>query len=186
MQIRTACAKDAEAVREIYAPYVAETAVSFEYTPPDTAEMARRIETTLKEYPWLVAEVNGRVAGYAYASSFHQREAYRHTAEVSIYLDRSMRGKGIGQKLYEALEAILLEQRVYVLYACVTATDRESDAYLTDASLCFHQRMGYRRVGCHALSGYKFGGWYSAVWLEKVIGERPEHPGPFIPFAQAR
>jgi phosphinothricin acetyltransferase len=148
--------------------------------------MARRIDTTLKEYPWLIAEEDGRTIGYAYAASFHHREAYKHSAEVSIYLDRDCRGKGYGKQLYEELDKRLLRQRVYVLYACVTATDRENDPNLTGASLRFHQRMGYQQTGYHRLCGYKFGKWYSVVWLEKVIGERPEHPEPFVPFTLLR
>ncbi|MBQ9377577.1 MAG: N-acetyltransferase [Schwartzia sp.] len=182
MEIRLATADDAGAIRKIYAPYVRNTAVSFEYEAPDTEEMARRIRATLSEYPWLAATEHDEVVGYAYASVFHGRIAYKHSAEVSVYLDGKRRRAGIGSRLYRELETCLLRQNVFVLYACVTATDRAADAHWSDDSLRFHEKQGYVPVGKHNLCGYKFDKWYSVVWMEKVIAPRPEHPKPFVPF----
>ena len=182
MEVRTATPKDAEALLGIYTPYVENTAVSFEYTMPTISEFRKRIENILTEYPYLAAVENGKVLGYAYASRFHEREAYSHTAEVSIYVDRSMRRKGIGKMLYSELEKILVKQNVFILYACIALSEHE-DEHLNDDSIEFHKRMGYRTVGKHELCGYKFGKWYSMIWMEKVIAQREENPHRFIRFA---
>ena len=184
MKIRVVTEDDAPAIQRIYAPYVKNTAVTFEYDAPDVDEFVRRIEDTVKEYPYLVAEDNGKVVGYAYASPFHSRIAYRHSAEVSIYVDEEWRGKGIGSLLYRELECRLIRQNVFVVYACIARTERENDEHLSDASIRFHNKAGYTVVGTHNLCGYKFDKWYSVVWMEKVIGERPEKPEMFIPFSE--
>lgn len=186
MIIRTASLHDAPQLLGIYAPYVKNTAITFEYDVPDEKEFAGRIENTLKEYPYLVAEEeNGRIIGYAYAGMFRHRAAYKHSVEMSIYLDGEYRGQGIGRQLYQKLEQLLLQQNIYVLYACITTTEREQDAHLTPDSIFFHRKMGYTLAGTHHHCGYKFGKWYSMIWMEKSICERPEHPQPFIPFPEA-
>lgn len=141
MKIRVATAEDAESIQEIYAPYVEKTAITFEYDVPCIADFQRRIQNTLKEYPYLAAIEQERIIGYAYADSFHSRAAYKHSAEVSIYLNEKWRMKGIGKQLYQELENRLIQQNVFVLYACVTATERNNDENLTDASICFHKKM---------------------------------------------
>ena len=153
MTIRIAAAEDAEQILRIYAPYVLDTAVSFEYEVPDTESFRQRIVTTLRNYPYLAAEEEGRIVGYAYAGPFHTRAAYRHAAELSIYLDRDCRGNGIGKRLYSELERILVRQNVFVAYAGIAVTDRENDGNLTDGSVRFHTRMGYREAGLHRLCG---------------------------------
>lgn len=177
---------DAEELLAIYAPYVASTAVSFECTVPTEEEFRRRIETISAEYPYIAALYDGRIVGHAYASPFHSREAYRHTCETSIYIDAGCHGKGIGKRLYSELEKLLVTQNVFVTYACVTTTDREDDPYITDASVRFHEKVGYSVIGRHENCGYKFGRWYGIVWMEKVIFERPSSPEPFIPFPNAQ
>ena len=184
MEIRIATIHDADAIQKIYAPYVMNTAISFEYEPPDSEELVRRINSTLKDYPYLVAVVDGKIAGYAYAGAYRSRRAYMHTAETSIYVEASKRGKGIGRRLYEELEKKLIPQNVFVLYACVTTTDRNDDEHSTDASIRFHEQMGYSMIGRNDCCGYKFGKWYSVVWMEKVIAERPENPEEFTPFSE--
>lgn len=183
MEIRLATPEDAGALLDIYGYYVENTAISFEYTAPTVAEFQERIRKTLTEYPYLVAEENGRIIGYAYAGSFRSRAAYKHWSEVSIYIDRSCRGYGIGKALYTKLETLLVKQNIYTLCAVITATDREDDAHLTDASIRFHTRMGYRLAGKHTDCGYKFDKWYSVVLMEKSIREKDLHPEPFIPFS---
>ncbi len=184
MEIRTVSIKDAARLLEIYAPYVEKTAVSFEYDVPTEAEFESRISKTLAEYPYLAAEENGVILGYAYASAFHGRQAYKHCVETSIYVAQEARCRGIGRALYTALEEILFRQNVYTLYACVTKTDQADDAHLTDGSLRFHDKLGYKPVGEHRQCGYKFEKWYSVAWLEKQLGQKPEHPEPFVPFPQ--
>lgn len=184
MKIRVATAEDAEAIQRIYAPYVEKTAITFECDVPCMDDFQQRIVNTLKEYPYLVAVEQGRVIGYAYANSFHERAAYRHSAEVSIYLDEKRHKEGIGKQLYQELEKWLIKQNVFVLYACITTTERKDDENLTDASVCFHEKMGYTIVGKHNLCGYKFNKWYSVIWMEKIIGERAERPDEFVPFSE--
>lgn len=183
MEIRTAAPKDAGRIRKIYAPYVKNTAVTFDYEVPDTEEFESRIRNTLENYPYLVAVENGRILGYAYAGPFRHKAAYQHDAEVSIYLDETRRREGIGRALYRELERLLILQNVFITYACITFTDREEDEYLTLDSVRFHEKMGYKLAGRHELCGYKFGRWYSMIWMEKVIAERPETPEDFIPFS---
>lgn len=183
MEIRLATPKDAEALLQIYGFYVENTAISFEYTAPTVAEFQARIEKTLTEYPYLVAVEEGRIIGYAYAGPFRSRAAYKHWSEVSIYIDRDCRGKGTGTALYAALEALLVKQNIYTLCAVITSTDRQEDAHLTDASIRFHTRMGYRLIGKHTDCGYKFHKWYSVCLMEKPIREKELSPDPFIPFS---
>ena len=182
MRIRKAEITDAAAIHDIYAPYVLNTAITFDYEVPDIKEFEGRIERTLCNYPYFVAEEDGQVVGYAYAGLFRTRIAYRHCVEVSIYIDQSRHGVGIGRMLYQKLEEALIRQNIYILYACITATCREDDGNLNDDSIRFHKKMGYQLVGKHNLCGYKFGRWYDVVWMEKVIAQRPEVPDSFIPF----
>ena len=174
---------DAEAIIAIYEPYVRNTAISFEYKVPDPEEFRSRIRETLKNYPWLIAAEDRRIVGYAYAGPFRKRAAYQHSAEMSIYIDQRYRQHGIGRSLYLELEKQLVRQNVFSLYAGVTVSDRPDDAYVTNGSICFHERMGYTKIGEYHLCGYKFGQWYSVAWFEKSLGTRPEKPDPFIPFS---
>ena len=183
MEIRLAKVDDAEEILAIYAPYVQNTAITFEYDVPDISEFRSRIESTLKNYPYFVAVEEGRIVGYAYAGAFRKRAAYQHSAEMSIYLDEQCRQKGIGTLLYQELEKRLLEQNVFSVYAGVTASDREDDAFVTDASIRFHEKMGYAKIGEYHLCGYKFNQWYNVAWFEKTLGIRLEKPAPFIPFS---
>ena len=184
MEIRVASMDDAESLLKIYAPYVLHTAVSFEYDVPSVEEFQNRIRKTLAEYPYFVAVEDGQIVGYTYAGPLGSRMAYKHSAEVSIYIDKNWHGKGIGRLLYRKLEETLLRQNVFTLYACIAATDRANDEHLTDASIRFHEKMGYRLVGRHHLCGYKFEKWYSVVWMEKAIASKSGKPGPFIPFTE--
>ena len=109
--LRTARPSDAARLVEIYAPYVTDTAITFEYEVPSVEEFRGRIEKTLEKYPYIVAEQNGRILGYAYASAFARRAAYNWSVELSIYLDMEIRRQGIGGRLYKALEEILKEKQ---------------------------------------------------------------------------
>lgn len=119
VSLRVAVPEDAEKLVEIYAPYVRNTAITFEYEVPSVEEFRGRIENTLKRYPYLVAEMDGQIAGYAYASVFKPRAAYSWCVEVSIYLRGDRRGMGIGKMLYDRLEEILIKQGIRNLYACI-------------------------------------------------------------------
>ena len=168
--IRPAVQTDAEVIQQIYAPYVTQTAITFEYEVPSIEEMARRIAEVEKKYPWIVAEEDGRVVGYAYASPFKQRAAYQWAVETSIYVDRDEHRKGIGQLLHDALEAQLRAQGILNMNACISFIEPE-DEYLSLDSVHFHQRMGYTQVAHFHQCGRKFGRWYDMIWMEKLIGE---------------
>ena len=183
MNIRIANIDDAEHIRDIYMPYVLNTAISFEYEVPSIEEFQKRISSTLIEYPYLVAVENDVVVGYAYAGSFHSRKAYKHSAELSVYVRQDMRGKGIGRSLYLELEKWLIKQNVYMVHACIASPDRQ-DEHLTDDSEKFHKKMGFEMVGKHHLCGYKFEKWYSIIWMDKSISEKIATPVAFIPFAK--
>lgn len=184
IKLRMAVPADAETLLEIYAPYVMETAISFEYEVPTVDEFRKRIETILKKYPYLVAEVDGEVCGYAYASRFHVRAACEWCAESSIYVKKGYAGIGIGRRLYEALEEILTRQHIINLNACIAVTD-EADAYLDNNSREFHEHMGYRYVGTFQQCGYKFGKWYNLIWMEKMLGAHPAVPEKILTWQEA-
>lgn len=183
MKIRLAVPEDAGKLLEIYTPYVRETAITLEQTVPSADEFRTRIENTLKNYPYLVAEEDGKIVGYAYGSSFHNRESYKHSAEVSIYVDREYHGQGIGKMLYQTLEEMLPRQNVFILHACIVDPE-VPDEYVTNDSKYFHTKMGYTPEGKHDRCAFKFGRWYSVIWMEKVIAERPEMPEAFIPLSE--
>lgn len=181
IQIRTASADDAKALLEIYTPYVEKTAITFEYDIPTLQEFENRINRTLKNYPYLVAEQNGELLGYAYTGPFVGRAAYGWSAEISIYLKETKRKMGIGRRLYDALEQISKAQNILNLNACIGYTETE-DEHLTNNSMEFHAHMGYTLVGRFHNSGYKFGRWYDMIWMEKLIGEHNDTPLPVIAF----
>ena len=170
MNVRDVQIQDAEALLAIYAPYVELTAITFEYDVPTVDEFRRRITDISKRYPWLVAEDNGRIVGYAYASAFKERAAYQWAVETSIYVDRNERGMGPGKLLHETLEETLRERGILNMNACIAYTDKE-DEFLTLDSVRFHERLGYSKVAHFHQCGRKFGRWYDMIWMEKLIGE---------------
>ena len=159
--IRAAEKADVPAMLAIYAPYVLETTVTFEYAVPTLLEFEDRFSAVTEKLPWLVWEEKGAVLGYAYASLPFTRAAYAWCAEPSIYLRSDARGRGIGKRLYAALEAILLELGYVVSYAIITGENTPS--------LAFHYALGYRKCGELVNSGQKFGRWLDVYWLEKRL-----------------
>ena len=168
--IRMANPADAQALLNIYAPYVINTAITFEYDVPSVEEFASRIAHSLEKYPYLIAEEGGNILGYAYASPFHDRPAYDWAVETSIYVDQNIKHRGIGRKLHDALESTLREQGILNMNACI-AYPPEEDEHLDKNRVEFHAHMGYRLVGEFYKCGYKFNRWYNMVWMEKLIGE---------------
>ena len=166
MTIRDARRPDVPAMLAIYAPFVEHTAVSFEYDVPTEAEFARRLEEHQAAFPWLVCEENGRVMGYAYAGRAFERAAYGWNAEISCYLAPELRGRGVGRRLYARIEEILTRLGYYKLFAVVTSANAPSVA--------FHRALGFRDAACFRNVGYKQGGWYDVLWLEKTLCDRPE------------
>jgi L-amino acid N-acyltransferase YncA len=167
--------EDAPRLLEIYGHYVAHTAVSFECAVPSLAVFTARLENIRARFPYLVAETEGRVLGYAYAAPLSDRAAYDWSCETTIYLDPEARRQGLGRMLYEALENWLREMGIQNLYARVAAPETP-DEYLDWSSARFHRRMGYIQAGILGKSGCKFGRWYDMLWMEKHIG--PHFPDP--------
>ncbi|MGP1458354.1 MAG: N-acetyltransferase family protein [Treponema sp.] len=170
--IRDVNVGDARKLLEIYAYYVKNTAITFEYEVPSLSEFENRIASTIEKYPYLCIVSGGEIAGYAYAGAFRTRTAYQWSAEVTIYLDRNARGAGLGRRLYEELETRLKAAGIENLYACVTSPSVSDDPYVTTASEVFHERMGFTKAGTFHRCGYKFDRWYNMIWMEKLIGER--------------
>ena len=182
--IRLARIEDAPALAAIYEPYVRETAITFEYVPPTADEFAERMCKTMEFYPYLVAELDGRLVGYAYAGTFKGRPAYDWAGETSIYVAQGHTGEGTGRALHDALERALAAQGVLNMYACIAVPDGEDDETLTRNSQRFHEHMGYRLVGEFYQCGFKGGRWYNMIWMEKMLGEHRADQPPVAPFPE--
>ena len=161
LTIRPVTLADSEAIRDIYAPYVENTAITFEYEVPSVQEFQDRITQTTQTHPYFVVEEEGQVLGYAYASSYYNRAAYDWTCELSIYLHEDARGKGIGSQLYEALEEALTKRGFLRFLACI--------ALPNEASIAMHQKRGYTQVAHFPKVGYKFDQWHDIVWMQKTL-----------------
>ena len=159
--IRFATEADIPAILEIYGPYVLNTAISFEYSVPTLEEFTERFRGITAQFPWLVWEEDGQVLGYAYGSAPFHRDAYRWVAASSIYLAPTAHRKGIGTKLYLALEELLKAQGYRKTYALITSDN--------PGSLRFHEASGYRFVAEFPECGYKFQKLYSVIWMEKPL-----------------
>ena len=157
--IRIATKADIPAIRAIYAPYVERTTYTFEYTVPTVQELTARFEAITAQFPWLVWEEDGAVLGYAYGSAPFDRAAYRWCGEVSVYLAPHARRKGLGRKLYAAVEEILWQQGYRVIYALITSEN--------EASLHFHEAAGYVPSFVCRGCGIKFGRLLDVHWMEK-------------------
>jgi len=167
--------EDASELLEIYGPYVTETAISFEYEIPSVEEFEKRIEDISCKYPYIKAIVDGRIAGYAYATAFKGRKAYDWSVETTIYLRPEYRRRGIGTTLYKQLEKSLVAMGILNMNACI-ASPKENSNYLTDDSEKFHTSIGFERVGCFHNSGFKFDRWFDMIWMEKMIGDHIDSP----------
>jgi phosphinothricin acetyltransferase len=159
--IRIATEADVPEILAIYAPYIENTTITFEYDVPCKKEFMQRFLTITAQFPWLVWEENGEILGYAYAAPPYARAAYSWCAEPSVYLKPEARGRGIGRKLYAALEEILSLQGYQVLYALITGENK--------ASLAFHEKLGYETRVLFENCGFKFGRWLGVYWLEKRL-----------------
>jgi L-amino acid N-acyltransferase YncA len=176
--LRLATPADGEAVAAIYAPYVRDTAISFETQPPDGAEMAARIARTLERTPWVVAEVERVVRGYAYAGRFRERPAYDWSAETAVYVDLSARGTGLGRSTMSVLLAILRLQGFRYAVAGVTPPN--------PASVALHRSLGFERVGAFERVGWKFGSWHGVEFFDLELAPRVagEAPPPIRPLPE--
>jgi L-amino acid N-acyltransferase YncA len=167
--------RDAAACAAVYAPSITAGIASLEERAPEAHEMADRMRSISRDYPWLVAEIDGEVAGYAYGSRHHERAAYRWSADVTVYISSAHHRRGVGRSLYTALLALLERQGVYEVCAGVTLPN--------DASVGLHESMGFRPVGVYRDVAFKFGRWLSVGWWQMSLrprtdGAAPAEPGP--------
>ncbi|MDD3194055.1 MAG: GNAT family N-acetyltransferase [Oscillospiraceae bacterium] len=170
VQFRFATAEDAPACAAIYRPYVEKTSITFEYIPPDGAEIKRRMQTYTPIFPWIVAEEGTKVIGYAYASPQNTREAYQWNADLAIYLHEEARGRGIGRLLYGCLLELLAMQGYCYAIGIVTHPNPGSEA--------LHKSMGFTTMARWDRAGYKLGEWHGVQWFQKQIEPLPAHPLP--------
>ena len=181
IKIRMATKEDAPALLDIYTPYVLETAVTFEIEPPTLEEFTARVERILERYPYIVAEKDGAILGYAYAQAFRPRAAYSHAAETSIYVRKDLRSRGLGRRMYEALAKLLLLQNVFNMEACIAHCE-PADEYVPATSRLFHTRLGFKHAGSFNKCALKFGRWYDMIWMERILATRtPQETSPFRP-----
>ena len=170
--IRLAEPADAAAIAAIYRPYVESTHISFEESAPDSAEIARRMASPV--HPWLIAEEDGRVLGYASSSPYHRRPAYRWTVETSIYLAAEARARGLGRRLLSSLIELLTKQGYVTAIAAI--------ALPNGISVALHERLGFSPAGTYREVGFKLGQWVDVGLWQRDLAPRtnaPEGPRPF-------
>jgi len=168
--IRLAGPGDAAQVAAIYAPHVTAASTSFEYVPPDAAEMASRIASTLAYAPYLVLETGAEVRGFAYASKHRERAAYQWSVDASVYVRQDAQRRGVGRALYESLFALLRLQGFYAAHAGITLPN--------PASVGLHEALGFRPVGVYRSVGFKRGAWHDVGWWQLPLRERTGTPDP--------
>lgn len=166
--LRFAAVTDAPALQNIYRPYVENTSISFETEVPGVEEFADRIRKFSAFYPYLVAEEQGCILGYAYAHAFHERNAYRWTVETSIYVAENARGKQVGKRLYGALLPLLSAQGIQNACAVITIPN--------EPSMGFHQSMGFQIGNLLPAFGYKHGAWHGVAYLYRALGDHESRP----------
>jgi phosphinothricin acetyltransferase len=168
--IRPATAADAARIAEIYRPYVTETAISFEETPPDAAEILSRMEAS---HLWLVDDTGEEIRGYAYATRWRSRHAYRFTAETTVYVASEHHGRGVGRTLYEELLGQLTGLGFVTVVAGITLPN--------DRSVEFHRSLGFTDVGRFPEVGFKFDTWYDTGWMVRSLRDPQRDDPPRTP-----
>jgi phosphinothricin acetyltransferase len=167
VRLRAATASDLSTIREIYAPFVEQTAITFAYDPPSVDDL----ETKLRHkthHPWLVCELDGDVLGYAYAGPIRERVAYQWAVETSIYVDPEFQRQGVARGLYTALLDILERQGYVSAYAVITTPN--------PASIAFHESFGFERVGQFDRMGFKHDEWHDVEWWRRDLRSHPDDP----------
>lgn len=178
MRLRIAAREDGSDIANIYAPIVRDTFISFEEVPPSADDMSERIESTLLTHPWLVIDQDGSVCAYAYATPHRSRSAYQWSCDVSVYVGEQSRRKGAARILYEALFSTLVRQGFKTAYAGI--------ALPNDASVEFHEHMGFEPVGVYPNAGYKMGTWRDVGWWSRPLQVIDGNPTAPLPFAENR
>ena len=177
-KIRVATPGDAASILEIYSPYILHTSVTFEIDVPSVSTFSKRIESYLESWPWLVYEVDGVVAGYAYGASYRERVAYQWCVETSVYIDSRFQKKGIATALYNALIEILDHQGFRNVYAVINLPN--------DKSVAFHELCGFAWFAGYKNVGYKLGQWKTVGWWIRELNEYSDDPKPPIKFLELK
>lgn len=164
IEIREVGNDDIEAMLRIYAPYVLETPISFEYVVPSVEEFGLRVKKTIdSKFPWIVASKGNDVIGYAYAGALRTRAAYQWSCEVSVYVDQGSHGLGVGKKLYSSLLEKLKERGFQQVFAGVTSPNQQSQD--------FHASFNFRMIGVYQKIGFKFDQWHDVTWYQLDLSE---------------
>ncbi len=175
-QIRLAHTADAPAILAIYAPYIEQTSITFETETPTAEAFADRIDSYLQNWPWMVCEINGRIAGYAYASRYRERVAYQWSVECSVYIHDDFLRAGVAGALYQTLFEILKAQGYRNVYAVINLPN--------DRSVALHERMGFKWFATYEQGGYKLGQWKNVGWWRIILNEFGMEPAAPVPFNQ--
>ena len=176
VHFRRATEEDVVSILAIYAPYVTDSAITFEYDVPSEEEFRQRIRTISAEYPYFVCESDGQIIGYAYAHRHMERAAYQWNAEISIYIRQGFTGKGLGKTICQALIDLLRLQGIRNVFSCVTIPNERS-AHL-------HHSMEFSTEGIFQNAGYKCGKWQTIAWFRKNIAPYSNEPAPFLPISR--
>ncbi|HET6995214.1 MAG TPA: GNAT family N-acetyltransferase [Chitinophagaceae bacterium] len=174
--IRLAKPNDARGMLEIYAPYVSNTSLTFESEVPSQKEFSERISSYLDNWPWLVCEIDGRIAGYAYGSKYRERVGYQWCVECSVYIHDEFMRKGIAMKLYTKLFKLLKKQGYRNVYAVINLPN--------DKSVRLHEACGFKWFASYENVGYKLGKWKTVGWWQLVINEYSDEPDPPLKFSE--
>jgi phosphinothricin acetyltransferase len=166
--IRLATEADCAAILDIYAPFIRNTVVTFEYDVPSLTDFRVRLANIIKQYPWLVCEIDGKIVGYAYASRYSERRAYDWSTDASVYVHPDFQRHKIASALYDALFEILKIQGYYNVYAVITAANNTSQL--------FHEAFGFIPVGIFHHVGFKAGRWLDVKWMELTLNEPSDTP----------
>lgn len=166
--IRLATPADSDAILAVYRPYVENTCISFELEPPTPEAFHTRVETICATHPYLVCVAGDKLIGYAYATRYRERGAYRFDVETSVYIAEEGHGRGIGKALYTGLFELLPLLGYQTAYAGICMPNAKSEG--------LHKAMGFVPNGDHPKTGYKLGRWLNVIWLQKPLGDYPEHP----------
>ena len=175
IEVRIAKVSDAQAILDIYTPYIHYTAYTFETEMPSVAQFQKRIETNLLKFPWIVCKVNDLIAGYAYASTHREREAYQWSCESSVYVHELFKGKGIGRILYQILFDLLMIQGLRNVYAGITLPN--------EVSVRIHEKCGFEQFAVYNNVGYKLNSWHKVGWWRLHLNDYDLNPAPPIMFS---
>lgn len=173
--LRLATSEDAKGILDIYAPYIETTSFTFETEAPSVEEFAERIRNYLLNWPWLVCEIDGKIAGYAYATKHRERTAYQWCTESSVYIHEDYQRAGIAKALYIALFEILKKQGFRNIYAVINLPN--------DKSVILHEKLGFTHFATYEKVGYKLGKWKDVGWWKLSINEFADEPAAPIKFS---